>query len=352
MNPAPRLLISGASGFLGRRLAEMALARGETVRLLLRPTSRLDLAADRLDPDGLDLGGAGERLDIVRCEFADAAGLVRAMAGVRIVHHCAGLAADWGRWAAFRAANIDGVAQLLTAARDAGTVERFVHVSTTDVYGYPVVPGDEIDEPRDTGLPYNRSKLLGDALALRFCRETGLPVTVVRPATIFGPHSKDWAVELSELLTAGWVVTVGGGAVSAGLVYVDDVAQAMLALAADPTAIGEAYNIVDPAALSWRDYFDRMADGLGVARPRFDLGPATAYALGAACEGIYGMLGITSRPLFTRHVVRLLSRSQGYDSGKLRRAVPDFPAIGVEEGLTRTLAWLTARRDQALASQH
>ncbi|HEX3499647.1 MAG TPA: NAD-dependent epimerase/dehydratase family protein, partial [Stellaceae bacterium] len=214
---------------------------------------------------------------------------------------------------------------------------------TTDVYGYPRTPGDETDELRDVGLPYNRSKGLGDALALRFCRETGLPITVVRPATIFGPRSKDWVVELGELLAAGWVVTIGRGAVPAGLVYVDDVAEAMIALAANPAAIGEAYNVVEPTSITWRAYFDRLADGLGVARPRFDLGPTTAYALGWLCEGVYRTLGMSSRPLFTRHVVCLLSRSQHYDARKLQAAVKAFPVIGVEEGMARTLAWLTAR---------
>jgi nucleoside-diphosphate-sugar epimerase len=140
------------------------------------------------------------------------------------------------------------------------------------------------------------------------------------------------------------VVTIGRGAVPAGLVYVDDVAQAMIALAGDPAAIGEAYNIVDPTSMSWRTYFDRLADGLGVARPRFDLGPGTGYALGLLCETAYRLLAISSRPLFTRHVVRLLSRSQDYDQRKLRAAVDEFPAVGVEEGMARTLAWLRARR--------
>jgi nucleoside-diphosphate-sugar epimerase len=335
MTPAPpSILITGASGFLGRRLAEMVLASGEPVRLLLRPGSRLAPS-----PDGTE-----DRIEVVRCAFDDEGGLSAAMAGIRTVHNCAGLSSDWGPWAAFRAANVDNVAHLLAAARRAGTVERFVHVSTTDVYGYPEVPGDETDALRDTGLPYNRSKGMGDALALRFCRDTGLPVTVVRPATIFGPGSKDWVVELSELLAAGWVVTIGQGVVPAGLVYVDDVAQAMIALAGDPAAIGEAYNIVDPTSMTWRAYFDCLADGLGTARPRFDLGPGTAYALGLLCEGVYRLLAMSSRPLFTRHVVRLLSRSQHYDTRKLRAAVGEFPEVGIEEGMVRTLAWLMARR--------
>src|SRR4051794_37486279 len=117
MSPAPhRILITGASGFLGRRLAEMLLARGEPVRLLLRPGSHL--------APGLD----GDRSEVVRCEFDDIDGIDGAMAGIRTIHNCAGLSSDWGRWAAFRAANADNVSRLLEAARRAGTIERFVHV--------------------------------------------------------------------------------------------------------------------------------------------------------------------------------------------------------------------------------
>jgi nucleoside-diphosphate-sugar epimerase len=332
MPAPPRILITGASGFLGCRLAQMVLAGGEPIRLLLRPGSRLGLAPDP------------ERIETVRCAFDDEAGLARAMAGIRIVHNCAGLSSDWGTWAAFRAANVDNIGHLLEAARRAGTVDRFVHVSTTDVYGYPKTPGDESDALRDVGLPYNRSKGMGDALTLSFCRETGLPVTVIRPATIFGPGSKDWVIEVSELLAAGWLMTIERGAIPAGLVYVDDVAQAMIALAGNPAASGEAYNIVDPHGLTWREYFDRLADGLGLARPRLDLGERTAHGLGLLCEAVYRALGISSRPLFTRHVVRLLSRSQHYDMRKVSAAVSGFPAIGVEEGMARTLAWLKARQ--------
>ncbi|MBV9522893.1 MAG: NAD-dependent epimerase/dehydratase family protein, partial [Alphaproteobacteria bacterium] len=213
---------------------------------------------------------------------------------------------------------------------------------TTDVYGYPVMPCDESHAVRDAGLPYNRSKGEGDRLSLAFSRRTGLPVTIVRPATIFGPRSKDWVVELSRLLVKGHALTLGGGHTPAGLVYVDDVATAMIALADLPAAAGEAYNVVDPSPVTWRAYFDRIADALGVARPQRDLGPRAAMMLAHLCEGAYRCAGIGTRPLFTRHVVLLMSRSQQYDSRKLRQALPDFPAIGVSRGLELTADWLAS----------
>lgn len=318
-------VIVGASGFLGRRLAEILVERGDGPRLVARRSSRVD-----------SLAGA-ER--IARCGLDDVDGLTAAMSGARFVYNCAGLSADWGAWDQFRAANVDGVANLLEAARRA-RVERVVHVSTTDIYGYPRQPCDEHRGFVDVGLPYNRSKGQGDRLALEFARRTGLPVTVVRPATIFGPRSKDWVVELGHHLRAGRAMTVDRGRIAAGLVYVDDVADAMTRLAAMPSAAGEAFNIVDAEPMSWRQYFDYLADALGVARARIDIPATAALGLALVSEAAYRALRIKSRPLVTRHVVLTLSRPQNYDAAKLRAAVPDFPATGLARGLAQTAAWL------------
>jgi nucleoside-diphosphate-sugar epimerase len=321
------VLVTGASGFLGRRLTELLVERGETVWLLARPTSQLG-----------ELEGQVER--VVRCRFDDEDRLRRALADIHTVYHCAGHSADWGDWEIFRSANIDALGALLEAARSGGSVTRFVHVSTTDVYGYPMVAGDETMPLRDVGLPYNRSKLIGDKLALEFGEREELAVTVVRPATIFGPHSKDWVVELCRLLRRGAVMTLDGGRSGAGLVYVDDVAEAMIRLAALPGAAGRAFNVVDPTRVSWRRYFDAMADGVGAKRPWINLDSRLALKIARLSEAAYRLLQRRERPLFTRHVILTLARDQNYDVRRLTAMLGKFPIIGVEEGLSRTVAWL------------
>jgi nucleoside-diphosphate-sugar epimerase len=319
-------VVTGASGFLGRRLAELLIERGERVRVLVRPSSLLR-----------PFGGA---VEIVRCDFADLTALGAALAGARRIFHCAAHSADWGSWETFRQANVDMVRNLLTAASDAGAIERFVHVSTTDVYGYPKVAGDESIPLTDVGLSYNRTKLLGDRLALELGARHGLPVTVVRPATIFGPHGKDWVVELARLLGYRMVATIEGGRSPAGLVYVDDVAEAMIALSFVPAAAGRAFNVADPVPVTWRSYFDIIAEGAGLPRPRLNFSEPVALRIAAASESTFRALRLQHRPLLTRHLVFLLARDQQYHVGSLSAALGRYPFVGVEEGLERTTAWL------------
>ena len=129
-----RALITGASGFLGGRLAQMLVERGIPTRILARDQSNLDHLA-------------GYAVEVVRNDLVEGGALTTAMQGVSHVFHCAGCSTDWAPAAAYYAANVEGTRALLLAARHSGKVERFLHISTTDVYGYPQIPCDE-DHPR------------------------------------------------------------------------------------------------------------------------------------------------------------------------------------------------------------
>lgn len=333
-------LVTGGSGFLGRRVAEILIQRGEMVRLLVRSSSQLGSWSEGT-------------CEIERCDFdlpnaAHCYRLKKAFEGVDVVFHCAGHSADWGAWDDFYRGNVLAVSNLLTAARAYASVLRFVHVSTTDVYGYQKIPPDESGPLCDVGLPYNSSKLLGDQLALGFGQRTGLPVTVVRPGTIFGPRSQNWVLEVCRLLVRRRVVLIDGGRTSAGLVYVDDVVNAMIRLAETPSALGYAFNIGDPKPVSWRSYFDLMAEIVDAPRPWLNLNSRMGYSIATLHELAYRWLGQRERPLFTRHVVLVLSRNQSHPIDRLKRSIGSFPIIGFDEGLAETTNWI---RRQHLAGR-
>ena len=326
---APAVLVTGASGFLGGRLTQMLAARGEDVVVLARGSSALGhLAAEIADG----------RVRVVRGDLGDLASLRAAFAAageVRTVFHCAACSTDWAAEAMYVRANVTGTRNLLEAARDARGLERFVHVSTTDVYGYPEVPCAEDGATSGevaSWLPYCRTKRAGEA-AVWEAAAAGLPVTVVRPATIYGPRGTDFTVEMSKLLRARLMATIEGGRATGGFTYVDNVCEAMLLAADTEAALGRAYNVSDGTGASWREYLRVFARELGCPQPWIDMPFGVAMGLARVMEAPFRALPVPGKPLLTRHAVLLLGREQEFPNARAREELGWVPRVGLEEGL-------------------
>ncbi|MFO7560284.1 MAG: NAD-dependent epimerase/dehydratase family protein [Desulfobacterales bacterium] len=321
-----RNLVTGCSGFLGSHLVEALAARGEEVRALVRPAS-----------EKAHLKSLG--VELVYGDLNDVQSLRTAVQGIDRVYHCAALAADWGAWEAFRAANVTGVRNLLEAALEAG-VSKFVHVSTTDVYGHPDYPADETALFRLRGWPYGDTKIEGERLVWAFYHQHGLPITVVRPVNIFGPRSTSFVLEIAELLKSGSMVHIGKGQKPAGLTYVTNVVDLLLRAADNEFSVGQAYNASDGSDVTWRQYVDRLAEIIGVPGPRVVVPYRLAYFAGWAMEKAYGAFRIRTRPLLTRMAAELFSTHQGFSVNKARRELGYEPEVSFEEGMNLVEAWL------------
>ena len=325
------VLITGASGFLGGRLVEMLAERGEQVRVLARGSSDLRHLSHL-------------QIQIVRGDLGDAAALAEAVRGVRVIYHCAACSTDWAPIQAYIAANVMGTESLLDAAVRAGSVERFVHVSTTDVYGYPRVPCDESAPRRDVGLPYNQTKIQGEEAVWRAHHENGLPVTVMRPATIYGPRGKDFVVEIAKMLREKMMLLIDGGCARGGFTYVDNVAAAMMDASASSATLGRAYNITDGTGATWRAYTNALADALGYKHPWLTLPFPVAMALGRTMEIPHGLLKLQGRPLLTRHAAYLLGRDQEFPAARAREDFGLTPQVSFAEGIERSAAWVRSQK--------
>ncbi len=320
-------LITGASGFLGGRLAQLLAARGEEPLVLARPSA--DLAHL-----------AGIRHRVVFGDLTDLASLRRATENVTRILHCAACSTDWAPYEVFYRANVAGTANLLAAARDCPQLDRFVHISTTDVYGYPAVPCAESTPLRDAGLPYNQTKCLGEEAVWRAYREHGMPVTVLRPATIYGPRGKDFTVEIAALLRLRLMATIDGGRAPGGFAFVDNVAEAILQASEHPGSLGEAFNLSDGTQATWAEYLALFARALGTRLPWIDLSLRSANTLAEAFEAPWRLLHLKSRPLLTRHAVLLLGLNQEFPVDKAKETFGFSPKISLEEGIARSAAWL------------
>ncbi|HXW59609.1 MAG TPA: NAD-dependent epimerase/dehydratase family protein, partial [Solirubrobacteraceae bacterium] len=188
-----RCLVTGATGFIGAHLAARLVHEGYPVRCLARARSGTASLA-KLD------------VQIVRGDLTDAPSLARAAAGCRHVLHCAALVSDWATRKEVTAANVAGTRSLLDACADT-SVARFVHFSTTDVYGHP--GGANVDETHARtrfANWYAQTKLDAEAEVHQVRLAGGLDAVILRPATVYGPGSKDVIGEIARAILGGRMV--------------------------------------------------------------------------------------------------------------------------------------------------
>jgi nucleoside-diphosphate-sugar epimerase len=257
------------------------------------------------------------------------------------VIHCAALANDWGSWQDFREANDYGVGRLLKAC-EAVSLDRFVHISTTDVYGYPDRDGLDKTTPFcDRGLPYNSTTISGEK-RLWTAISAGFPATIIRPASIYGPRSLTLGQGIVDYLRSG-APLVRFGRVTAGFVYIQNSVDLILRAMTHTAAAGFAFHSVDGGGQTWRDYFAALCRALSLRMPQWSVPRRVAYSVGALSE-LYGRaMGYTSRPLVTRTAVEILGTRQGFTMDRARELLDFSPVVGFDEGVSRTAAWLRAR---------
>ena len=321
-------LVTGASGFLGGRLAEMLATQGEAVTILARHSARLEHLAE-------------VPLRVVRGSLTDAAALQEAMDGATEIYHCAAASTDWAKIAVYVESNVRGTEALLEAATYVKSLRRFLHVSTTDVYGYPERPGMEDAPLLDAGLPYNQTKRLAELAVWKAGQDLGLPVTVVRPATIYGPRGKAFVTDIAALLRDRLMLLIDGGHRRGGFIYVDDVAAAMIAAANQQCTLGQAYNLCDGAGGTWREYVDGLADELQLKRAWLNLPYSAAAALARVVKIPWTLFpGLGGRPLLTQHAVVLLGRDQEFPTARAKADFGFAPVVSLREGLGRSAEWL------------
>ncbi len=222
-------LVTGATGFIGSHLAERLVRDGYQVRCLVRPTS------DTTSLNGLDV-------ELATGDLTSAHSLARAVEGCRYVFHCGAMVSDWATPKEVSRVNVEGTRELLSASA-AASVRRVVHFSSTDVYGYP--GGFEIDETYTaTGFRnwYAQTKLAAEAEVRRFGASRDLETVILRPATVYGPRSREVVLEIARAIRGGNMVLIDNGRAIAGLCFVENLVDAALLAMHDDGARGQAFN--------------------------------------------------------------------------------------------------------------
>jgi nucleoside-diphosphate-sugar epimerase len=321
---AGRVLVTGATGFLGGAVIRLLRAQGIAV-----------LAQGR-DPSGCDrLSAAG--VPVLRWDISRPLGArPPEFAEVTHVVHGAGLSAPFGPRHAFEAANVTGTRNVVDLARSLG-VRRFVQVSSSTLY---FAMRDQLDLREDAPLPrpfneYARTKRLAEEIALA-ARDLG-PVAL-RPRGLYGAGDTVLLPRLLNTARARPLPLLRDGAARIDLTHVDDVAAAILAaLRAGPEAEGEVFNVTGGEVIPVTEIAEAACARAGVdlrwRRVPVSVGLAAAWGAEKAA-----FLSGRGEPQVTRYALALFAYAQSLDISKADRVLGWRPRIGFAEGLERTFA--------------
>ena len=318
-----KALVTGASGFTGSYMVTNLLEHGVDVRAMVRKNSNLDLLPSL-------------PIDLVFGSLEDKDTLNSAVQGVDIVYHIAAL---------FRAANVPdseywnvnvtGTENLLQASRAAG-VKRFVHCSTCGVHGQIKNPPADENAPIDPEDIYQETKWEGEKLALRFGKENGLPVTVVRPVGIYGPGDTRM-LRMYKSVQNGKFIMFGGGNVLYHLSYVTDIVEGFRLAGESEKAIGETYIIAGESHTTLMQFARDIAEDLGVKPPRWKPPVWPLNIAAHICEKICVPLRIQP-PIFPRRV-HIFTHDRSFDISKAKRDLGFAPKVDTKQGIHSTAEW-------------
>jgi nucleoside-diphosphate-sugar epimerase len=320
-----KVLVTGATGFLGNHLAHTLAAAGHSVRVLVRPSKRAQRLAD-----------AG--IEIFEGELTNEGHVERATKDCAAVYHLA---------AAFRnvaysddhywQVNVGGTLNVLAAARAHGC-ERVVHCSTGGVHGHIDAPPADETYRFKPGDVYQRTKLEAE-LAATAAAKGGMPVSIVRPGAIYGEGDMRF-LRLFRAIQQRRFAMVGSGHTRLHMVYVDDMVRGLMLAGSHPKAPGETFLIAGAEAPTLNEIAESVADAIGARRPRLHVPVWPVYAAAVLCEAISARLGV--EPPLHRRRVGFFTHHREFDITKARRLLSYEPRVPLREGLRRTAAWYAA----------
>lgn len=315
-----RIVVTGANGFVGRAVCRLALAAGHTVIALVRRSGGCVEGVREWVHDAPDFGG----LEHAWPADLEADCVIHLAARVHVMRD-----ESPDPDAAFDATNVAGTLRVAEAAHAHGA-RRFVFASSIKAIGesdrgVPLAE-DIVPAPQD---PYGRSKLRAEQELAQFGLRAGIDVVIVRPPLVYGPGVRANFLRMMDAVSRGVPLPLGAIAARRSLVYVDNLADALLRCATDPRAAGECFHVADDDAQSVAALLRMVGDTLGKPARLFPVPAAVLRTLGS----------LTGRSA----AVDRLTGSLQLDAGRMKRVLDWQPPYTTRQGLEATSAWYRSR---------
>ncbi len=328
-----KILVTGATGFIGRNLTEALVAGGHRV-----------VATGRNQAIGreLEVLGASFRPADVR----DHDRLRSLLPDVEAVIHSAGKSGDRGTEGEFHSVNVGGTENVLSACLESG-VSRLIFLSSPSIY---YTGKDRLDVREDQRLPakqksaYGRTKVAAEKAVIAAQRR-GLPFIILRPRGVYGPHDNTILPRILRLSQGKRFPMVDGGRAMTDITYIHNLVDAVeLALRAKPEAWNHAYNITNDEGITVREWFEGMLQELDREFLPRTIPRSVAMALGTAAELASRLpLGPESPPI-TRFSAGYMGTSMTLSIQKAKDLLGYRPTISNREGFRRTGRWWSRGR--------
>ena len=322
-----RVLVTGASGFIGAHVVRHLHAVGHEVVATGRDPARLAV---------LSVAGLHTRVADLSQDT-----LLPLVDGAEAVVHCAALSSPWGRRQLFLAANVLATQRLLDAARQSG-VRRFVHFSSPSIYfrlGDQFNTPEAFEPPRQWINAYAESKWLGEQ-CVRKAVTAGLSSVILRPRAVFGEGDRAIFPRLLALAERGWFPQIGDGEARIDVTYVANVVAAVEACM--PLGVpgdGRAFNITNGEPMPVNELLGHLFRALDLKVRMIPLPRGLAVALGTLAERIANIRPGQPEPRLSRYGVGVLGFSQTLDISAARQQLGYAPSVSVVEGVDRFARW-------------
>ena len=313
------VLVTGATGFLGKYVIEELVEHGYQIR-----------AFGRNSKVGRSLENSS--VSFFQGDLTKADDVLEACKGMDLVVHAGALSTVWEPWEDFYQANVLGTKYVLEGCRQTG-IQRLVYVSSPSIYAAPKdqLAIKESDAPEENNLNnYICSKLASEKL---FKDYPDVPSIILRPRGLFGIGDTSILPRVINLSQKIGIPLIGDGRQLMDMTCVENVALAIRLALEAPEAKGEVYNITNGEPRAFRDLLEESLTGLGYPIKYRKLPAALLSGIASSLEFLYKTLNLKGEPALTLYTYYLLRYSQTLDISKAEKDLGYHPKISISEGI-------------------
>jgi len=317
------ILVTGGKGFLGKHLVHRLTDLGHNVRVFARPNKEKSVGEKSED-------------NVAWGDIRDQEAVNKAVNGVdKVIHLVSNFRKGGSDKKEAYAINVEGTENILRSAHKHG-IKQLIHCSTIGVHGdVRAIPADE-ETPFNPGDLYQETKLIAEKRVWDVYEKNKLPITVIRPISMFGPGDLRM-LKLFRMIKKRRFIVVGNGQAYFQPAYIDDVVQGFVRCLDNEKAVGEAFIIGGQKYLPLNDLFQEIANELNVKPPKLRVPLFPVLIMASLCEFLCGPFHI--EPPLHRRRVRFFQNNRAFSVDKAVNLLDFQPQVSLSDGLRKTIKW-------------